>query len=143
MNEKESLIESYIKEILLSELTFKAPFKRKIARNWELLKRKLMDRVGGSKQRDYDFYSLFSDKNLDYDNKSWSRGSGGKFSVASKVNSWFDDYEDDTGKKVDEKTRRRAIEKARKIYSDALKAGKSSRIGIKSIVDFLSQTFDK
>ena len=82
MNERERLIESYVREILLSELTLKTPFKKKIARSWENLKRKFADYLGDlGVDRSRRRKSFFNAEETERDSYDWDSQARSKIQI--------------------------------------------------------------
>jgi hypothetical protein len=140
MNKRDLLIEELIREIILCELKFKSPFKKKLSTAWHKFKQKFGDAIKidqGEKTSKKDFHGF---RGYDEDDVDVIK-SRSKISVAELVNSWFDEMESGIGKQIPKNVRRNTIEKARKIFNVALKSGKSPQASAGAVMKFLSKNF--
>lgn len=136
MKEQEEILESFVREVILTELEYKPPFKRGIRRAWEKLKYKFKDSidsiVNGNHGRRYRYQD-------DDDFSGYFPRKRSTEFITSAVDSWSNEFEDSYDKKITSTQRDQEIKRSKKIFGDSIRQGYSPEEAMDLVLKYLTK----
>lgn len=143
MKEREEILESYIKELFLSELRLKNRYKYKKRNFWKNFREKIYNfldknKIDTQKMRSQELEREYGR----YDSNRYGSSSffGGTFDpVPQTVNSFYNHVERYSNKKFSTADRKKSIENSRKIYQDSISQGDTPHEAMDLVMEYLNQ----
>lgn len=143
MKEQKKILESYLREIILSELKIKDSFKRDLKRSWNMLKNSVYNRL---EKIGVDTRSLKKKDYYDYDNRfDFSGYSHPQMSdetgnlIKRLVNSWYSQVSEYSNINFSSEDKKKAIESCKKIYKNSLYQGENPQQAMDKVFKYLAK----
>jgi len=145
MKEQKKILESYLREVILSELKIKDSFKRELKNFWHSLKNKTykaLEKRGvdtrSLRRNDYYNYYDYEDENVSSRYKKYYSQDETDNLIKSLVNSWYNQVSNYSNFKFSE-DRKETIESCKMIYKDSLRQGKNPQQAMDNVFKYLAK----